>query len=124
MDVARHLENDLKKIEERMQSPAFIETLIYTIERTARTTNEAKLKRFGTILGYNLGQGGTADNWDDVNSFIRTVDEISEADIKVLKAYDNILPYISTPNKRGLFMYGVDKDRLTRQNEDARRSYG
>lgn len=120
MNVVKNLGADIDEIEQRMESQAFIETLVYAIERTIRINNKEKIKRFASVLGYNLTHIKNEEEWENVGNFIRTLDEISEADLKVLKNYSEILPWISSPNKKGLWSPGIDKNWLYKQNQDAR----
>jgi hypothetical protein len=84
LEVIRNLDRDTESLKEKIESPAFIQALIVATERTIRTSNREKIKRFATVLGYELAKGPDEGEWEDVEGFIRTLDEIGEADIKVL----------------------------------------
>ena len=84
LEVIRNLGRDIESLKEKTESPEFIQALVVATERTIRTSNREKIKRFAAVLGYELVNGENELEWEDVEAFIRTLDEIGEADIKVL----------------------------------------
>ena len=84
LEVIRNLGRDTDSLKEKIESPAFIQTLIVATERTIRTANREKIKRFAAVLGYELANDRDEGEWEDVEAFIRALDEIGEADITVL----------------------------------------
>lgn len=125
LDVIRSLEQDVNSMEEKFESPAFVQTLLFTAERTARTASHEKIKRFAAILGFGLVNNKTDQEWEDAAAYIRTLDEISEADIEAMKLLYSIQAELLRPNKNdydpnqftltmGKILVKVDKSGMTR----------
>jgi|SRR5215216_1868460 len=99
LNVVQSLEQDVDSLKEKVESPAFVQTLLFTAERTARTARHEKIKRFAAILGYGLVKNNTDQEWEDAAAYIRTLDEITEADIEVMKLLYSIQGELLRPNK-------------------------
>ena len=89
--VIRGLGKDIKDLEDRLQSPEYIEALIVAVHESLRTSNLRKVQRFASILGYELALGkASLRTWEDAAAFIRDLAELGEADIQALKILDSV----------------------------------
>src|ERR1035441_498564 len=75
----------IEDLESKVQSPAFVQALLVAVDEASTTLIEAKLKRFSSVLGYELVEGGTQPDWDEAASYLRDVGRLTEADIQALK---------------------------------------
>jgi hypothetical protein len=130
LEVVRILGRDIESLKDTTESPAFIQTLVVATERTIRTSNREKIKRFAAVLGYELVNGENELEWEDVEAFIRTLDEIGETDIKVL-AYlykfqseffkgDKLIDYNLIFSNMGQLLGNIEKTGLSKDEFYAR----
>ena len=78
-------ETGIDDILKRLDQPEFTRVLSVTIERIFFGANERKVKRFAAVIANTAIKETTEQGYEDAASFIRTLDELSEDDMKVLK---------------------------------------
>ena len=66
---------ELADLQEKINNPEFVETLLVGVDCTLRTSNEKKIERFATILGGELASD-QGPNWDEVAALIRDLSEL------------------------------------------------
>jgi hypothetical protein len=79
------LKGRVDELQSKVQSPAFLDTLLVAADEAATTLNETKLRRFSSVLGYELVHGGPQPDWDEAASYLRDVGRLTEADIQALR---------------------------------------
>jgi hypothetical protein len=83
---SQEVNQELNELSARIESPEFLQTVIEAVDRTARTDNKKKIKRFAAILVNGLVTGrGSEQEWEDAEMYIRDISELSEIDMAVLK---------------------------------------
>jgi len=81
----RNHDKRIEDVEAKLESPAFLETIVIAVNKAVQSASPKKVKRFATILGYEAVYGGTEESLEDSAAFIRTLEELGEWDIKALR---------------------------------------
>jgi len=85
----REHESRLDRLEEKMNAPEFIETLLVAVDESLHTANTEKIRCFAKVLGHELLHGGGAKSLENAAVYIRDLSELGEADIEVLSILHN-----------------------------------
>ena len=81
----RNHDKRIEDVEAKLESPAFLETIVIAVNKAVQSASFKKVKRFATILGYEAVYGGTEERLEDAAAFIRTLEELGERDIEALR---------------------------------------
>jgi len=91
IQVVRKHEKNFGELNERINSPAFVETVAVAANETVRTTDRRKIARFGAILGGQLSSDtSTSDAWEEARAHIRALSQLGERDIEALGLLEEI----------------------------------
>jgi hypothetical protein len=83
--LIRNHDKRIEDVEAKIESPAFVETILIAVNKALQSASSKKVKRFATILGYEAVYGGTEGSLEDAAAFIRTLEELGERDIEALR---------------------------------------
>lgn len=92
----RENERQIEELSDRVNSSEFIETLLGTVDRTLRTANTHKIRRFAQVLGHELISESDVCSYEDAAAYIKTLSELGEMDIKVLSVLHAFQSYLLT----------------------------
>jgi hypothetical protein len=81
----RNHDKRIEDIEAKLESPAFLETIVIAVNKAVQSASFRKVKRFATILGYEAVYCGAEESLEDAAAFIRTLEELEERDIEALR---------------------------------------
>jgi len=122
-----------KTIEERLQSPKFMEAVLTAAEEAARTGDIRKLDRLACVLTNGLDPQAKVSDDEDLPSFVRDASQLTEMDIQVLNLIHStfidviaVTPNLHDPNvftERAVeLLKNVDKARIHRDDFYAARA--
>jgi hypothetical protein len=85
LDILKAHEVNIDTVLNKLESENMLRVISAAAERIFWGASTTKAKRFAAIVANTIEFGSGDNNFEDSVSFIRALDELSEADIKVLK---------------------------------------
>jgi hypothetical protein len=92
--VVRRLERNVERLQAKLASPEFVETLTVAVSETIRTSNMRKVERFAAVLGYSVAEEEIRISFEDASAFIRDLAQLGETDIEALSILNTVQSHL------------------------------